>query len=402
MTEISQRGSSLGTENAFVVLSEVERLQSLGRDIVSFCIGQPDFSTPEHVCRAAGEAINAGHTGYTASAGILPLRQAVARYISETRMLQVEADDVVCACGAKPFIGYSIQAVTDHGAGHEVIYPVPGFPIYESQALNLGANPIPLALRRDHGFRFDLDELASKLNNNSRLLILNSPHNPSGVVFDRDYLEALAEIIRPWEKLWVLSDEPYYAFLYDQEFTSIASLDGMLERTIIVDSVSKTYSMTGWRVGYGINRTLAPVFSRLVTNTDSCAAHPNQYAALAALNGPQDCVQEMRDEFSRRRDHIVTGLNTIDGFKCRLPEGAFYAWPDVTGFCEKLGLKDSGELAHRLLQEAGVAVLADAHFGTPVENEGQHLRFSYACSLAEIDEGIERIRSYAAKADQEP
>lgn len=396
MTEISQRGKALGTENAFVVLSEVEGLRSSGRDIVSFCIGQPDFPTPGHICTAASNAVSAGHTGYTTSAGIPELRQAVANYLSDTRNVQVEAEDVVCGTGAKPFIGYAIQAVTDYAKGHEVIYPVPGFPIYESQAHHHGALAVPLALRSDHEFLFDLDELAASLNENTRLLILNSPHNPTGVVFDRDYLEALAEIIRPWEKLWIYSDEPYFAFVYDDEFASIASVKDMQERTIIVDSVSKTYAMTGWRVGYGVNRKLAPVFSRMVTNTDSCAAHPNQYAALAALSGTQDCVTKMRDEFRLRRDHIVAGLNSIEGVNCRLPGGAFYAWPDVTGLCNKLSIKNSSELARRLLHEAGVAVLADAHFCTPMEGEGQHLRFSYACSIADINEGIDRIKNFVS------
>lgn len=394
MTEISDRARSLGTENAFVVLAEVERLRAAGKDIISFCIGQPDFPTPAHICRAAVVAINNGHTGYTASAGIQPLRAAVADYICRTRGVSVTADDVVCGCGAKPFIGYSIQAVCDHDAGHEIIYPVPGFPIYESQIRAHGAVAVPLSLRRSCDFHFDLDELASSINANTRLIIINSPQNPTGVVFNREYLEKLAEIIAPWEKLWVFSDEPYYAFVYDQEFVSIASVNNMLARTIIVDSVSKTYSMTGWRVGFAINQKLAPVFSSMVTNTDSCAPHPNQYAALSALSESQDSVALMRDEFKRRRDHIVDGLNAIDGIHCRSPEGAFYAWPDVSELCEKAGFKDSAELASRLLHEAGVAVLADAHFGTPIASEGQHLRFSYACSIDQIDVGLGRIRNY--------
>jgi len=394
MTEISKRARLLGTENAFVVLAEVERLRAAGKDIISFCIGQPDFPTPAHICRAAVDAIGNGHTGYTPSAGIQPLRVAVADYISRTRGVSVAADAVVCGCGAKPFIGYSIQAVCDRDAGHEVIYPVPGFPIYESQILVHGAVAVPLSLRRNRDFHFDLDELASSINANTRLIIINSPQNPTGVVFSREYLEKLAEIIAPWEKLWVFSDEPYYAFVYDQEFVSIASVNNMLARTIMVDSVSKTYSMTGWRVGFAINQKLAPVFSNMVTNTDSCAPHPNQYAALCALSESQDSVALMRDAFKRRRDHIVDGLNAIAGIHCRSPEGAFYAWPDVSELCEKAGIRDSAELASRLLHEAGVAVLADAHFGTPMASEGQHLRFSYACSIDQIDAGLRRIRHY--------
>jgi aspartate aminotransferase len=394
VTQISKRGAALGTENAFVVLAEVERLRSAGKDIVSFCIGQPDISTPAHICEAAIQAIKDGHTGYTPSAGIQPLRNAVANYINRTRKVDVDADDVICGCGAKPFIGYTIQAVTDHNVKNEVIYPVPGFPIYESQIRANGAIPVALPLRKNLDFHFDLEELADRINSKTRLIIINSPHNPTGVVFDRNYLEKLAEIIAPWENLWVLSDEPYYAFVYEQEFVSIASIKDMLERTVIVDSVSKTYSMTGWRVGYAVNKKLAPVFSRMVTNTDSCAPHPNQYAALTALSGNQDSVENMRNKFRSRRDHIVDGLNSIPGIQCRLPEGAFYAWPDVTELCEKAGIKDSVKLAERLLHEAGVAVLADAHFGSPLKVEGQHLRFSYACPLKQIDLGLQRIRNF--------
>ncbi len=394
MTEISERGNSLGTENAFVILAEVERLRAAGKDIISFCIGQPDFPTPENICEAAFDAIRQGHTGYTTSAGIQRLREAVASYVSTTRKITVSEDDVICGCGAKPFIAFTVQAVCDYNVGHEVIYPVPGFPIYESQISFNGAIPVGLSLRKSCDFKFDLEELAAHINSNTRLIILNSPHNPTGVVFDRNYLEKLAEIIAPWKDLWVFSDEPYHAFVYEQEFASIASVEGMLERTVIVDSVSKTYSMTGWRVGYAINRKLAPVFSRMVTNTDSCAPHANQYAAISALSESQESVLLMRDEFGKRRHHIVNGLNNIDGIYCRKPEGAFYVWPDVSELCEKLKLGDSSALAYQLLHSAGIAVLADAHFGTPIAGEGQHLRFSYATSIAQIDVGLERIKEF--------
>ena len=394
MTKISNRALNLGTENAFVVLAEVERLQKTGKDIISFCIGQPDKPTPVPICEAATEAIKAGHTGYTSSAGIEPLRVAVADYVSRTRNIEVSAEDVVCGCGAKPFIGYTVQAVTDRDVGHEIIYPAPGFPIYESQISAHGAIPVKLPLRNRFDLHFDLDELSEKINSKTRLIILNSPHNPTGVVFDKTYLQKLADIIAPWEDVWILSDEPYHAFVYEQSFTSIASLQGMLERTVIVDSVSKTYSMTGWRVGYAINRKLASTFSRMVTNTDSCAPHPNQYAALKALTDTQSSVTEMRDEFKIRRDHIASGLNKIAGFDCRIPQGAFYVWPDVTKACELTGVKNSTELASKLLHEAGVAVLADSHFGEAVVDEGEHLRFSYACSIEQIDEGLRRISDF--------
>ena len=358
MSRISERAKSLGTENAFVVLDEVEKLRAKGREIVSFCIGQPDFPTPDYICQAAIQALAEGHTGYTPSAGIVELREAVADYVSTTRDIRVNADAVVCGCGAKPFIAYSIQAVTDPGQGHEVIYPSPGFAIYQSQIRANEAVPVPLALNETNNFRFDPGELADSLNDRTRLLILNSPHNPTGAVYDRDYLAEIARILSAWEKVWVLSDEPYHAFVYDQPFSSIAATEKMLGRTILLDSVSKTWSMTGWRVGYAVNATLAPVFARMVTNTDSCAPHPNQHAAVAALRGSRHSIDEMREEFQRRRDHIVTGLNTLEGVKCSMPQGAFYAWPEVSGLCQLAGLKDSEELATALLHEAGVAVLA--------------------------------------------
>ncbi len=394
MTRISDRANSLGTENAFVVLAEVEKLRASGRDIISFCIGQPDFPTPEYICTAATQAMADGHTGYTPSAGILPLRKAVVDYVFRTRQIEVSEDTVVCGCGAKPFISYSIQAVTDPDSGHEVIYPSPGFAIYESQVRAQGAIPVPLALRENNNFHFDLQEFADSINESTRLIILNSPHNPTGVVFEKAYLQEVADILADWENVWVFSDEPYHAFVYEKDFASIASIDGMLERTILVDSVSKTWSMTGWRVGFAINETLAPVFSRMVTNTDSCAPHPNQYAAVAALSGSTQGVVKMRDEFQRRRDHIVPALNTLAGIQCPLPDGAFYAWAEVSGLCELAGVEDSRELADELLHKAGVAVLADAHFGTPLSATGEHLRFSYACPIDQIDSGLNRIKEY--------
>ena len=339
-------------------------------------------------------AINEGYTGYTESSGIAPLRRAVASHISNTRHIDVHENDVVCGAGAKPFIGYTIQAVTDYGEGHEVIYPGPGFPIYQSQVKHHGAVPVPVAFRARDEQQAELEDLEARLNQNTRLLILNSPHNPTGAVLSRSYLESLAEILQHWENVWVLSDEPYSSFVYDENFASIASMTGMQERTIIVDSVSKTYSMTGWRVGYAVNRSLAEIFSRMVTNTNSCAAHPSQFAALAALAGPQDCVDEMRDVFKTRRDYIVSGLNRLDGVYCPTPAGAFYAWPDVTELCKRLAISDSTELARQLLHEAGVAVLADAHFCKVPGEKSQHLRFSYACSMEDIDKGIERFKNF--------
>ncbi len=397
MLSLSRRARELGTENAFVVLGEVERLRAEGRDILSFCIGQPDFSTPDAIRMAGIRAITAGHTGYTASPGIPALRQAVADYFSRTRKLEVAPDEVVCGGGGKPFIAYSILSVTDYGEGHEVIYPNPGFPIYESQVQACGAVAVPLDLKEARGFSFDLDELKRKVNEKTRLLILCSPQNPTGAVLSRSDLQAIAEIVTPYENLWVYSDEVYSGLVYDGEFESIAAFPGMRERTIIADSASKSYAMTGWRVGYAANARLASAFTRWVTNTDSCPPHPNQYAVIEALNGPQDSARDMRDVFLKRRDRIVAGLNELPGVQCQTPGGAFYVWPNVTEATKRVGAADSEELRKRLLHEAGVAVLADVHFGKPVEGDGEHLRFSYASSLEAIDEGLSRMADFIKK-----
>ncbi len=394
MPAISRRARELGTENAFVVLAEVGKLQAQGREIVSFCIGQPDFVTPDHIRMAGVRAIVEGKTGYTPSAGIPELRAAVAAFFSRTRGVEVREGDVVVGCGGKPFIAYTILSVTDYGAGHEVIYPNPGFPIYESQILACGAVPVRLDLREARGFNFDLDELRAKVNERTRLLILNSPHNPTGGTLSRAELEEIAGIVEPYPNLWIYSDEVYSGLVYEGEFASIAAVPGMLERTVIADSASKTYAMTGWRIGYAANPVLAPILTRWVTNTDSCPPHPNQYAALEALTASQECVEEMRAVFRQRRDRIVAGLNEIPGFRCQTPGGAFYVWPNVTEACARVGAEDSEALRKRLLYEAGVAVLADIHFGRPVGGDGQHLRFSYASSFEEIDAGLSRIADF--------
>ncbi len=396
MLPISARARELGTENAFVVLGEVARLEAAGKDIVSFCIGQPDFPTPEHIRLAAIRAITEGRTGYTPSPGIEPLRQAVADHFTRTRGVRFTSEEVVCGCGGKPFIGYTILSVTEPGQGHEVIYPNPGFPIYEAQIRAHGAVPVPLPLREARGYNFDLDELRRLVNARTRLLILCSPGNPTGNLLSREELEEVARIVGPWEDLWVYSDEVYSGLVYDGEFASIAAVPGMKERTIVADSVSKSYSMTGWRIGFAANAKLAPVFTRWVTNTDSCPPHPNQYAALEALTASQEPAGRMRETFRRRRDRIVAGLNELPGFRCLVPGGAFYVWPNVTEACRMVGAADSEELRKRLLYEAGVAVLSDIHFGTPVEGEGQHVRFSYASSFEAIDEGLRRIASFVS------
>jgi aspartate aminotransferase len=397
MLALSKRAESLGTENAFVVLAEVAELVAKGGDVVSFCIGQPDFLTPPHIREAAIRAINEGKHGYTPSPGIPELRRAVADYFTKTRGVAVEPEEVVCACGGKPFIGYAIVSVTDYGAGHEVIYPNPGFPIYGSQVVAQGAVPVPLDLRESRQFNFDPEELRAKVNENTRLLILCSPHNPTGSIMSRADMEAVAEIVAPYENLWVYADEVYSLLVYEGEFTSIAAVPGMRERTIMVDTASKTYAMTGWRIGYAANQRLAPVLTKWITNTDSCPPHPNQWAVVEALTASQAPSEEMRDVFRQRRDRIVEGLNRIDGFRCLLPGGAFYVWPNVTEACRMVGAADSEEFRRRLLYEAGVAVLADIHFGTRVAGDGEHVRFSYASSFEAIDQGLERITDFMAK-----
>jgi aspartate/methionine/tyrosine aminotransferase len=399
MPQISRRASSLGTENAFVVLAEVNALVRQGRDIISFCIGQPDFPAPDNVQQAAIRAVKGGKHGYTPSAGIDELRAAAARYLSQMRGgLAIRAEDVVIGAGAKPFIAYAILSTTDYGAGDEVIYPNPGFPIYESQIVAHGAKPVPIHLREARDFSFDPAELERLVTPKTKLLILNYPHNPTGGLLTRAELETIAAILEKHPQVWVYADEIYGRLSYGQDateqFFSIAQVPGMAERTIIADGASKTWAMTGWRLGYAANPVLAPVFTRWITNTDSCASQISQWAALEALTGPQDAAEAMKRSFHARRDLIVRLLNQVPGVSCRVPGGAFYVWPNVTEACRMIGAADSEEFRKRLLNEAGVAVLADIHFGTRVPGEGQHVRFSYAASNQAIEAGVARMADF--------
>lgn len=397
MPKLSHRTASLGTENAFVVLAEVNALISKGKDIISFCIGQPDFPTPVNIQDAAVKAIREGRHGYTASAGIAELREAAARYMGGMRGLSIDPEHVVVGAGAKPFIAYAILCTTDYGAGDEVIYPNPGFPIYESQILAHGAVPVPLYLREARDFAFDPAELEARITPKTKLLILNSPHNPTGGSLSPEDLEAIAVILRRHPHIWVYADEIYSRLVYEGKFASIAALPGMFERTIISDGASKTWAMTGWRIGFASNPVLAPHFVRWVTNTDSCASQISQWAAVEALNGPQDEAEKMRQSFLDRRDLIVDLLDRVPGVSCRTPGGAFYAWPNVTEACRLVGARDSEEFRKRLLNEAGVAVLADIHFGARVPDEGQHIRFSYAAAPDAIRAGVARIAEFVEK-----
>jgi aspartate aminotransferase len=397
MPVLSQRSAQLGTENAFVVLAEVNELQRQGKDILSFCIGMPDFPTPQNIQDAGIKAIQDGKHGYTPSAGIAELRQAAATYLNRTRGFDFNESDVVVAAGAKPFIMYSILATTDYGEGHEVIYPNPGFPIYESQIKANGAIPVPIHLRESRGFSLDPNELESRITDKTRLLILNSPQNPTGGIVPRSDLEALAEVLERHPNVWIFSDEIYSQLCFEEEFTSIASFPSVHDRTIVCDGGSKTWAMTGWRLGFAANKILAPVFTKWVTNTESCASHITQWAAVEALEGDQSGAQMMRDKFLERRDLIVGLLNDVPGVTCQTPGGAFYAWPNITDACDMIGAADSEEFRKRLLLETGVAVLADIHFGKRVPGDGQHLRFSYAASNESIVEGVDRMSRFIQK-----
>jgi len=393
MVNLSRRTSDLGTENAFTVLAEVNRRLREGADIKNFCIGQPDFDTPENIKQAAIRAIKSGKSGYTPSSGIPELQQAVAARFSKTRGVEIKPEHVAVACGGKPFIYWSILCTTDYGMGDEVIYPNPGFPIYKSQIAAHGTKPVPLPLIEERKFAFDIEDLKKRISKKTKMLIINSPHNPTGGVLKKEELKAIADLATDHD-FWVYSDEVYSTLAYDEPFTSIASIGGMLDRTIMVDCASKAYAMTGWRLGYAANKTLAPHFARWMTNTDSCANQPTQWAVVEALNGPQDESEKMAKSFKERRNLIVGLLNKIKGIKCLSPGGAFYVWPNVTQACKLVGAKSAEEF-RRMLLDKGVACLADIHFGG--KNIGQteeYIRFSYATAEDDIDEGMRRLKEF--------
>jgi aspartate/methionine/tyrosine aminotransferase len=378
----AKRTQHLKPEGAYQVLARANQLEAAGKEIIHLEIGQPDYPTFENVAQAGIDAIRLGHTRYTPPAGMPSLREAIAEDSGRRRGLRVHPDEVVVGPGGKPNLFFPTLALVE--PGDEVIYPDPGFPTYEAMVRVAGGVPVAVPLLEENNFSFDLDAFDRLINKRTRLVILNSPGNPTGGVIPRADLEHIARQAQKFDA-WVMSDEIYARLVYDDsEFHSIASLPGMQERTIIVDSFSKTYSMTGWRLGYGIMpRELAARVDLLLTHSVGSTAHFTQYAGLEALSGPQDKVDEMTAEYQRRRDVMVDGLNAIPGFLCQKPQGAFYAFPNIKG----TGMK-SDDLANLILEKAGVALLPGSAFGQYGEG---YLRLSYANSVENIRRGLERI-----------
>jgi aspartate aminotransferase len=380
---LADRMDRLGTESAFEVLAAARALEATGRKIIHLEIGEPDFDTPRHISEAAVEALRSGHTHYVSAPGIPELREAVAAFLSRTNRLATTPDRVVVTPGAKPIMFFTILALCQEG--DEVLYPDPGFPMYESITSFVGAKPVPVPLREQNGFLVDPDELASLVTDRTRLLILSSPHNPCGSALAPDDCERIAEVaIR--DDLVVLTDEVYWAIRYGTPHASVLDVDGMPERTVLLDGWSKTFAMTGWRLGFGVfPSSLVEPITRLVVNSVSCTSAFSQHAAIAALEGPWEPVQEMLDEFGTRREVIVEGLNRIEGISCLEPAGAFYAFPNVG----RLG-RSSKEIADAFLERAGVACLSGTAFGA--QGEG-YLRFSYANSVQAIRDALEAIET---------
>jgi aspartate/methionine/tyrosine aminotransferase len=381
----------LGTETAFSVLAKAKALEARGREIIHLEIGEPDFDTPSHVVEAGCRALRDGHTQYTPTAGIPELREAIAEDVARSRGVEVRPEQVVVTPGGKPIMFFAILALVDEG--DEVLLPNPAFPIYESMVNFVGGKPVFVPLRQENGFRFDPDEFEANLGERTKLVILNSPANPTGGVLTADDMAGLAGIVRQHPNVYVLSDEIYSRLLYEADFATIASEDGLGPdaRTVILDGFSKTYAMTGWRLGYGVMPVdLAEEVAKLQVNSNSCTSAATQHAGLAALGGPHDAVAGMLAEFRARRDQIVAGLNELPGVECITPQGAFYAFPRIaeTGY-------SADELADLLLEEAGVACLSGTAFGRYGEG---HLRLSYANSRENIDLALERMGKVLSRA----
>ncbi|KAA0211420.1 MAG: pyridoxal phosphate-dependent aminotransferase [Ignavibacteriaceae bacterium] len=374
--------SRLGTETAFEVLAKAKALEAQGKHIIHLELGEPDFDTPQNIIAAAIKSLQSGDTHYTPSNGILPLRESIAKYMSKTRGVDFSADEVVVTPGAKPIMFFAIMALVN--PGDEVIYPNPGFPIYESMINFVGGKPVPVALKEERGFAFDPEELRSLISPKTKMLIINTPQNPTGGILTEEDIRKITEIIKNTD-LIILSDEIYSRLIFEGKHFSITQIPGFKERTIILDGFSKYYAMTGWRAGYGVmHPEIASKISRLITNSNSCTNSFVQKACIEALDGPQDSVDKFREEFLARREIIVEGLNSINGFSCIVPAGAFYAFPNIS----KTGYS-SRELTDHLLNNAGVAALSGTAFGEFGEG---YLRFSYANSRENIKEAIKRIK----------
>jgi len=385
--KLADRMSRIGTESAFEVLARARALEKQGKSVIHLEIGEPDFPTPAHVVEAGQKALGEGWTKYGPTPGFPELREAIAAYVSKTRGISVGADNVGVVPGGKPIMYFGMTALLN--PGDEVIYPDPSFPIYESVINFLGAKAMPVPLVESRGFSFDLETLEKSLSPRTRMVILNSPANPTGGVISRNDLETIANLLRDRDVV-ILSDEIYSRIYYEAAPESITQFPGMVEKTIILDGFSKTYSMTGWRLGYGVMpKWMADAVNLMAVNATSCTASFSQRAGLAALEGPQDAVETMVAEFKKRRNAIVQALNTIPGFRCSLPAGAFYAFPNITG--TKMSSK---EMEEYLLNEAGVACLSGTAFG---KHGDGFLRFSYASSLENIKEAIERIKKVSFK-----
>jgi len=377
----AERMGALAGESAFQVLAAANALEAKGKKVIHFEIGEPDFPTQPHIVEAAKRALDQNCTGYCNAQGLVPLREAIVEHEKEFKGLHTTREQVVVTPGGKPIIYYTICVLVN--PGDEVIYPNPGFPTYESVICYAGGVPVPAVLKEEKAFRLDIDELKALITPKTKLLILNSPSNPTGSFLTGAELAEIAAAVRGRD-MYVLSDEIYSRIVYEGKATSIATVPGMKDKTIVLDGFSKTYCMTGWRLGYGIMREdIAEQVTRLLINSNSCTTHFVQLAGIEALKGPQDAVDEMVAEYRRRREAVVAGLNSMQGVTCRKPDGAFYAFPSVRG----TGCK-SAELAQRLLEDAGVALLNGGTFGAAGEG---YLRLSYATAMPLIREGMERM-----------
>ncbi len=384
---LARRMGNLGSESAFTVLARARELEAEGREIIHLEIGEPDFDTPKNIRDAAIRALEQGYTHYTPAPGLTEVRQSIAQHAGQRRGIDVDWRRVVVTPGAKPIMFFTIMALAQRGT--EVIYPDPGFPIYESMIRFCGAKPVPMPLLEENGYHPDLQHLANRITDRTRLIILNSPNNPCGSVLAQDEVAAIADMVKRRPNLYVLSDEVYKDILYEGSHFSIASLPDMADRTIILDGLSKSYAMTGWRLGYGVfPEPLTEHIIKLAVNSVSCATAFSQLAIIEALEGPQDDVAAMREEFRGRRQVFVEGLRSVSGLRCSMPEGAFYAFTNITG----TGLS-SDEFEKRALDEAGVALLSGAGFGR--HGEG-YVRFSYANSVENLQKAVARLNTFVA------